>query len=83
MSLDDRLSSKGLPAHTVVKISVDNLIKIKQAILADLLEIIGETDIQVRGTTQNKANTIYWTKATKVDYELRQELREKIEAYCD
>jgi hypothetical protein len=55
---------------------------LKQDILTDLLEIIGETDIQVRGTTQNKDNTMYWTKGTKVDYELRQELRKKIKAYC-
>lgn len=38
-------------------------------------EAIGETEIQVRGITQNKENPMYWTKSTKVDYELRQELK--------
>ena len=38
-------------------------------------EAIGETNIQVRGITQNKENPMYWTKGTKVDYELRQELK--------
>lgn len=41
-------------------------------------EAIGETEIQVRGITQNKENPMYWTKGTKIDYELRQELREVI-----
>lgn len=57
--------------------------KAKQAILSDLLEIIGETEIQVRGITQNKENPMYWTKGTKIDYELRQELREKVKKYCE
>ena len=55
----------------------------KQAILSDLLEIIGETEIQVRGITQNKENPMYWTKGTKIDYELRQELREKVKKYFE
>jgi len=38
-------------------------------------EAIGQTDIQTRGITQSKDNQAYWTKSTRVDFELRQELK--------
>jgi hypothetical protein len=46
-------------------------------ILGEVMELIGEDDTEVRGTTQNSTNPKYWTKRTKTKNELRQELRNK------
>ncbi len=53
----------------------------KQALYKDMLELIGEDDTEVRGTTQNSTNPKYWTKRTKTKNELRQELRNKLKEY--
>ena len=55
----------------------------KQAILSDLLELIGEDDIEVRGTTQNPDNPKHWTRKTANRNQLRQELRDKVKEYCE
>lgn len=54
---------------------------LKQALYKDMLELIGEDDTEVRGTTQNSTNPKYWTKRTKTKNELRQELRNKLKEY--
>lgn len=50
----------------------------KQALFQLLLEVIGEDDTRVRGTTQNPENPLYWTKRTKHRNELRQEYHTKL-----
>lgn len=84
MTLDDRLTkAKGIilsPDDGTWSYMTDTT-QDKKAILSDLLELIGEDDTEVRGTTQNSTNPKYWTKRTKTKNELRQELRNKLKEY--
>lgn len=50
--------------------------KIRQHMLSEALELIGEDDNEVRGTTQSPDNPNYWTKRTKHRNELKAELRQ-------
>jgi len=85
MTLDDRLKDM---AHPTREITTDKHRTIarnqaKEAILSDLLELIGEDDIEVRGTTQNPDNPKHWTRKTANRNQLRQELRDKVKEYCE
>lgn len=87
MTLDDRLDEqfKRMDGTTVLPIynRPTAIGQAKEAILSDLLELIGEDDIEVRGTTQNPDNPKHWTRKTANRNQLRQELRDKVKEYCE
>lgn len=66
---------ENIDGYTRIASSETDWHELKKAIQQLNNEAIGQTDIQVRGITQNKENPMYWTKSTRVDFELRQELR--------
>lgn len=56
----------------------DQVLETKDQLYSLMMEVIGEDDIEVRGTTQSPTNPKYWTKRTTNRYGLRFEQRTKL-----
>ncbi len=94
MTLDDRLQENIGGDYGAIDLVPDDYTQVKQAILSDLLEIIGEDDVQKPDEDEydypycttcdmcffdgDKSNGCECTSHNKV----RQELRDKVKEYC-
>lgn len=81
MTLDDRLLSQAKFANGL-GIDLKVIAQGKEAILSDLLEIIGEDEEAIGGITYKEGGEKSVPKPIKHRNNLRQELREKVKKYC-